>query len=296
MMHVVPCVDVREQLAAFLDGELPLDDQVSVQSHLQECVACRLEANDLREIGAALRTASVSMASSFPGERGGLTNAILERVRVERQLSFGTQVKLLFEDMHLVWAGLGATLATVICVCASAGVLHAASRERPDSLAGIIDYLANPGSNANPVRLGDFMDVPRAESDTAMPVTSEDAEVALAAVVTREGRIQNLEVLVQEQARKYQVRPEVVLAMLQAAGRARFEPAKSGGEPVAVSMVWLLSTTTVKGVPDYDRYLLRPPRWEKATLLGPAVPPKPRPVVAPAPKTPTGDCGGVAAG
>lgn len=290
MMHVVPCAEVREQLAAFLDGELPLDDQVSVQSHIQECVACRLEANDLREIGVALRTASVSMASSLPAERGALTNAILERVRVERQLSFGTQMKLLFEDMHLVWAGLGATLATVICVFASAGVLHAASRERPDSLAGIIDYLANPGSNANPVRLGDFMDVPRAESDTALPATAEDAEVALAAVVTREGRIQNLEVLVQEQARKYQVRPEVVLAMLQAAGRARFEPAKSGGEPVAVSMVWLLSTTTVKGVPDYDRYLLRPPRWENATLLGPAVPRKPRPVVAPAPKTPTGDC------
>jgi hypothetical protein len=290
MMHVLPCDRVRETLEAFVDGELTLDEQVLIESHLQECVSCRIEASELAEIGHALRGVPAA-AGAAPHEAGRITSIILERVRLEQQFSFAVQVRHLFGDMHLVWAGLGATLAVVICVYASAGVLHAASRERPDSLAGLIDYLANPGSNANPVRLNDNMSAPRASftADASM-IPVEDAELAVAAVVTREGRVQNLEV-VAEQARALRVRPEIVLAMLDAAARARFEPAKAGGAPVAVSVVWLLSTTTVKGRPDYDLYLLRPPRWDQAS--GPAAPVKPRPVpsAAPVKAAPIGDFG-----
>jgi anti-sigma factor RsiW len=290
MMHVLPCGRVRERLEAFVDGELIVDEQVMIESHLQQCVSCRLEAAELAEIGHALRgvPAATSAARHEPGR---LTSIILERVRLEQQFSFGVQLRHLFGDMHLVWAGLGATLAVVICVYASAGVLHAANRERPDSLAGLIDYLANPGSNANPVRLNDNMSVPRASfTADASLIPVEDAELAVAAVVTREGRVQNLEV-VAERARALRVKREIVLAMLDAAARARFEPAKAGGAPVAVSMVWLLSTTTVKGRPDYDLYLLRPPRWEQAS--GPLAPVKPRPVPATSPVkgAPTGDLG-----
>ena len=285
---------MREDLAACLDGELPIDEQVAIQGHIQECVPCRLEAAELSEIGSALRVASASFSADVP-EQGRLTSAVLERVRVENSLSFGTQFRGLFDDMHLVWAGLGASAAVIICVVASAGVLQAASRERPDSLAGLIDYLANPGSNENPVRLHDDMLAPRASFDTHMPVTTEDTEVAIAAVVTREGRIQNLE-LVAEQARALRVKPEVVLAMVDAAARARFEPAKAGGAPVAVSMVWLLSTTTVKGRPDYDLYLLRPPRV-LPHVGGPVAPAaKVRPVTPPVKTSPTGDGGLYAAG
>ena len=65
-----------------------------------------------------------------------------------------------------------------------------------------------------------------------------------------------------------------MLAMLDAAARARFEPAKSGGAPVAVNVVWLLSRTTVKGRPDYDLYLVRPPRCGDA--IGPVHTRRPR--------------------
>ncbi len=287
MMHVLPCHRVREELEAFVDGELSLDAQVSIENHLKECVACGLEVSELSEIGRALRAAP-SNAAVDALETGRLTSIVLERVRLEKQLSFGVQLRSLFADMHFVWAGLGATLAMVICVFASAGVLHAASRERPDSLAGLIDYLANPGSNENPVRLDDYMSVPRLPFDTSMPVSTEDAELAVAAVVTREGRVQNLEV-VDEQAHSLRVKPQLLLAMLNAAASARFEPAKAGGSPVAVSMVWLLSTTTVKGQRDYDLYLLRPPRWTGA-LSGPSAPkPRPIPATAPVKVAPTGD-------
>jgi hypothetical protein len=289
MMHVLPCHRVRERLEAFVDGELTLDEQVNIQSHLHEGVSCGLEVSELSEIGHALRTAPAA-GNEITHETGRITSIILERVRLEQEFSFGVRFRDLFSDMHLVWAGLGATIAMVICVFASAGVLHAASRERPDSLAGLIDYLANPGSNENPVRLDDYMLAPRATFDASMPMPTEDAEFAVAAVVTREGRVQNLEV-VAEQARALRVKPEVMLAMLDAAGRARFEPAKAGGAPVAVSMVWLLSTTTVKGRPDYDLYLLRPPRW--ATPSGPSAPAaKARPVATPVKVAPTGEDAG----
>jgi hypothetical protein len=46
-------------------------------------------------------------------------------------------------------------------------------------------------------------------------------------------------------------------------------------------MVWLVSTTTVKGRPDYDLYLLKPPVMNEPAT-GPSAPPKPRPVATPA--------------
>ena len=81
------------------------------------------------------------------------------------------QVARLFQDMHLVWAGLGASVATLICVVGSASVLHAANQERPDSLAGVIASLASPGSNANPLRLDADMMPPRAVTDAAIEMS-----------------------------------------------------------------------------------------------------------------------------
>ena len=160
--------------------------------------------------------------------------------------------------MHLVWPALGATAAVLVCLLASAGVMQATNEQRPDSLAGIIGYLASPGSNVNPARIDGFTTVPRRHESADWPLASEDAVLALSAVVTREGRIQSIEMLAAEQARALKVKPEVVLAMLDAASRAQFEPARAGGAPIAVSMVWLLAHTTVVGrEADVDR-LMRP--------------------------------------
>ena len=269
MMRILACEQVREDLTAYHDGELPLDHQVRVQSHLQECIACRLELAAIAELSNALRTMAGAVPGRSAGEAGRITAGVLERIRVERQLSLGSRVRDLFQDMHLVWAGLGATVAVVICFYASAGVLQAASQEKPESLAGIITTLANQGTNDYPLRLGGAMLAPRAMMDAPMPTAVEDGEFALSAVVTREGRIQNLEVLGTEQETVLQLRPEAVGAMLDLAARARFEPALSGGLPVAVNVVWLVTSTTVKGRPDYDRYLVNPPRFPDP-INGPA--------------------------
>lgn len=295
MMGVQRCDAVRGELTAYHDGELSIEEQVRIQSHLQECIACRIEAASLAELGDALRDMASSPArTAAASDSGRIVNAVLDRIRVERQFSLGAQLRELFEDMHLVWAGLGATMAMMICFFASAGVLQAASQEKPESLAAIISTLANQGTNDHPLRLAGSMLAPRALMDAPMPTTGEDGEWALSAVVTREGRIQNLEmltaqnleVLTAEQALALQARPEVVLGMLDAASRARFHPAISGGSPVAVNVVWLVTSTTVKGRPDYDLYLLRPPR-ATGPVHGPAAPAK-RPAPEPVPaKVPT---------
>jgi hypothetical protein len=134
MMHVLPCAQVREDLQAYHDGEVSIDTQVLIQSHLQECVACRLEAAALADLGAALRV----MAGAVPGratrDTGRISRAVLDRIHVEERFSLVAQVRESFEDMHLVWAGLGATFAMLICIFASAGVLQAA-RSAPSRAA-----------------------------------------------------------------------------------------------------------------------------------------------------------------
>jgi hypothetical protein len=291
MMHVLPCQQVRDDLAAYHDGELEMEAQVLIHGHLQECVACRLEAAALTDLGAALRTMAGSVPGRAPADTGLMTEAVLDRVRVERRFSLVTRVRESFEDMHLVWAGLGATVAVAFCVFASAGVLHAASQERPDSLAGIINTIV---SSSDPVRLVDsaYENKPLLDTTASWPVGAEN-DLMLSAYVTRDGRIQNVELL-EEQVRALHVKPEVVLAMIEAAGRARFSPTQAGAYPGGVNVVWLVTSTTVKGRPDYDLYLLSPPRIS-TPMLGPPLPPKPSPTPSAKGTTSTGDSGGVAA-
>jgi hypothetical protein len=283
MMHQHPCDEVRERLEAYHDGELPIDEQVAIHGHLNECIGCSLAAAELAELSASLR----HMASEMP-DRGSYQSpdvlaTVLERMGVEERLSFASQVRSLFQDMHLVWAGLGATVATIVCLLGSMSVLHAASTERPDSLAGVISFLANPGSNANPMPLDVEMVVPRARPDAVFEMSQEDASLAFAAVVTREGRVSNLAVLNSQSRTAMRVRPEVVLAMLSEASQTQFEPAVArGGRPIAVNMVWILTSTTVKGRND-DAVVLVRPRWTAPPRVEPAAP-VPAPV---APATPT---------
>ena len=251
MIQRVSCEAVRADLDAFHDGELSLEMQLLVREHLETCPACTIEHDDLVALRNGLRVVGGARLEAPPDS---WTGAVLEQAKVERQLSWHTWVLGVFDDMHLVWPALGATAAVLVCLLASAEVMQATNEQRPDSLAGIIGYLASPGSNVNPARIDGFTEVPRRHESDHWPLASEDAVLTLSAVVTREGRIQSVEMLAAEQARALKVKPEVVLAMLDAASRAQFEPARAGGAPIAVSMVWLLAHTTVVGrEADVDR-------------------------------------------
>ena len=83
-------------------------------------------------LGASLRELAGQTADRTSDEPLRISARVLERLRVEEQFSMRSQVVALFQDMHLVWAGLGATVATMICVIGSASVLHAANQQQPE--------------------------------------------------------------------------------------------------------------------------------------------------------------------
>jgi hypothetical protein len=258
MIPYLGCETAREMLQAFVDDELPMHDRVAVESHLRWCSTCAARVEDMRLIGDALRVGAMCAHSDDDRrELAALQDGVLSRVRAEHEQSFTMQMRALFQDLHLFWAGLGATAAVVVCLFGAVSVLHAASDERPDSLAGVIQSLANPGSDSNPLRLdGRMIQVPRALDDSpALDVGEDEAVFALAAVVTREGRIANYEVLVSERdgarRRNSAAHGGDVSTLLDKVARSRFAPAEQGvaRAPVAVNMVWLLARTTVKGSP-----------------------------------------------
>ena len=250
MMHEHPCATIQDRLEAFHDGELSIDERVAIQNHLGECVSCNLSSEEIASLSLGLRDLASQLAEQDTTDPSRISRRVLERLRVEEAFSIRAQVADWFSDMHLVWAGLGASVATMICVVGSASVLHAASQERPNSMARAISVLASPGSNDNPLRLDYSMLAPRAVTGEPFEMSEEDTAYALSAVVSREGRVQGVEVLNTQAGRG-------VNAMLNEAYRMQFAPAVDRGDAVAVSMVWLVANTTVKGRHDEDMQALR---------------------------------------
>jgi hypothetical protein len=244
-MTRLPCADVRRHLEAYHDGELRVPEQVAVSGHVQECAACAAELRSLEEVGQFLRRGAAERVSP-PADTRQLATAVISRVQAEAAAAWPAQVGRMFEDMHLVWAGLSATVATVACAVLLFSIWFLSPPEREDSLSGILAALSAPGSDRNPVTVDHRMRLPRATDDVvpallAKENTEEELVFALAAVVTQEGRVARSEVLLSNQNR------EVVLRLMNAVNEARFKPASLEGSPVAVNFVWLLTHTTVRG-------------------------------------------------
>jgi hypothetical protein len=241
------CSEVRSLIQGFHDRELSIQDQIAVQSHLVDCAVCAAEVQRLAQIGDALRQNAATFSSgrtSGAGFRAG----VISRLKAERNESLAAQVGRMFEDLHLVWAGLGATAATLACVAAMLGLLHYASPERADSLAGVLAVMSSPGSNDNPVALDGRMLVPRVDPAAIMPAmlvrsapTDQDVVFALAGVVTREGRLVDLSIVGARDSDRASI-----ATLINSVSDARFEPARYAGSPVAVNLVWLLAHTTVR--------------------------------------------------
>jgi hypothetical protein len=246
-MRVLSCAAVRRRIEAWHDGELMPAEQCAVAQHLDGCPPCAARAVELETIREALR-ARVGRTALSPDVAEGLRASVLGRADAEAAVAFHARMAELFQDMHLVWAGLSATAAAALCLVMLLGMVYFSPPEREDSLAGILSALAAPGSDRNPVSLGSGMDLPRVSSGDAVPAmlsssySEEDLVFALAAVVTQEGRVSRSEVLQSTPHDR-----EAVLRLMNAVSAARFRPASVGGEPVAVNLVWLVTHTTVRG-------------------------------------------------
>jgi hypothetical protein len=234
---------VQRLLSACHDGELPVDEQIAIESHLRECRDCGEELEAIRAIGEALRGRAAAERPPSCIELSAMQADLMGRVRVEHDESIAMQVVRVFDDMRLSFAALGATAATLASILIITGIFYFGPRsERPDSLAAMMETLGAQSAST------DGMLLPRAYPTTApddVRVNEEDAVFALAAVVTRQGRIANLELVLAEQPTGSD--RERVLRLLDDLSRSRFEPARFGGSPVAVNVVLLVTHTTVRG-------------------------------------------------
>jgi hypothetical protein len=278
MIRYLGCEIARDMLDGFVDGELAIPDQVALESHLRWCDTCSARLDDLRIIGASMRHGSRCLATHANGSSdvGSLVLSVVTYIKAERQDSLAVRIRGLFDDMRLLWPAIGATMAAFACLVGAAGVLRAASDEKPESMAGLIQFLANPGSDCNPLPLGHTVSVPRALDDGPAldSIPDEEAVFALSTVVTREGRIANYELLepVSTSLPETAAKPAEVTAVLNAVQRSRFEPAQSAtGDAVAVNMIWVLARTTVKGASERPLDFELPwPELKRAREVGPS--------------------------
>lgn len=270
MIPYVGCEYAREHLDGFVDSELSVDEQVAVESHLRWCRTCAARVEDLQLIGHSIRLGS--LAPRGDGEEAETIShvqaSVLIRVRAEEEMSFASRFRDMFTDMRLLWPALGATSAVTVGLALALSVLHSTTLERPESLATMLETLSDPGGERNPLMPGNtarydrlflkYVDsdraggisMPRALDDGTVfeSIPEQDATFAVAAVVSRDGRIANYELLNSERSGQARNMHPNDVEMLDAAVRqSRFAPAQTPvGRAVAVNMVWLIVMTTVQ--------------------------------------------------
>lgn len=250
-MTLMTCSSVRRRLQPFHDRELLVRELIDIESHIGTCPPCARDLRDLQSLGNALRLA----ASPGPADDWtGLQPGVISRMRAEQTQSWSARAQRFIDDVHLVWIGLASATATVVLTGSILSVVHAAP-ERTDSLAAVFAMLgAEAGSDLNPAPLdGRGLNrgptpvlVPSVPQDGVVYATLEnstipdDIMVPLSVQITREGRVERLEML------DSSLSPRQVRELMDALSQGRLEPARYDGSPVAVNLVWLFANTTVK--------------------------------------------------
>ena len=276
-MKPIACAKALRLLPAFNDGELAVADQIAVEVHLDWCDRCASTLADDRLIGSWLRAGSPGRASLPCPEAATFTASVLNRRAVEEGASFVARVRDMFEDWHLVYAGVGAAAATIVCLVIALGMMRFATAgtseavpgadERPDSLAAILAVLATPESSANAIAT-DRASQARgtARFQAANETAEQDAAFALAAIVTRDGRLASLDRLRANSRKSTREDVRLIEALLERVKRARIEPDYAEGAPApANSMVWLVTRTTVRATKTAAVDLALPPPAKKRT-------------------------------
>lgn len=232
MIPYLGCHAARTMLEAFLDAELPVDEQVALDAHLRWCDTCRARVDDLRLIGRALRAGSARPIAIEADEAAlaGVQGRVLARIEAERTESLAARWRELWVDNRFLWPAFGATLALVLCVATVAAVTGVLRAEHPESLAALI-----AGRSALPA--------PRPLPPPPVPAIAPEGEAVFllsAAVGSGGGRVATYELLqAQEPAAE-------IHALADALRDTRFAPKMPHGDMV----VWLVARTTVRGSPE----------------------------------------------
>ena len=268
------CRTARQWLTAAHDGELAMARQVALDAHLDACADCRQVRHDLSAITIALREHATEHRPD-EADYAGVASRVLEDFPPGRGRPLERRLRAVFANGQRLCV-VGGAIASVLVAGVFVGMaLSFSPPVHPHSLSGFLQGSTSLGSNANPLRgFETGVSLPHVWADSqaaAMlirplpPLVLEN--LALAAVVTREGQIASVEVLRQQStgAKRDAVREEAAgarersatsegatapdaelrRALSRLASDVRFVPARAGGAPVAMNVVWLLERTTV---------------------------------------------------
>lgn len=246
-MKPLTCAAARRRLHAYHDRELPIPEQIALGAHLEWCDRCAAALADLRGLRTALQALSPGRPMLADVDASVFTESVISRLKAEEKASLVSHVREMFDDLHLVYAGLGAAVATAVCVIIMLGMMRFATTDRPDSLAAVMTVLATPleCESGNDITDASGCRARWAERFARANESDEqEAVFALEAMLTRQGRLPDLERLRSGRHRRAPADElEVIEELLDVVSRSRLDPSLTVRLPNAI---WLLEQTTVR--------------------------------------------------
>ena len=245
-MTALTCAKTRRRLQAFHDRELAIADQIAVSAHLEWCDRCADELSDLRGLRSALQALGPARPVLANVDAEVFTESVVSRLKAEEDASFLSRIREMFDDMHLVYAGLGAAAATAVCIVIMLGMMRFATTDRPDSLAAVMTVLATPleCESGNDITDASGCRARWAERFArANEWDEQEAVFALEAMLTQHGRLANLELMRAARRHVSTGEVEVIEELLDVVSRSRLDPSLNMRLPTAI---WLLEQTTVR--------------------------------------------------
>jgi hypothetical protein len=238
------CEQVRAELSAFYDEELPVTARIAIRDHLDRCPSCRLEADDLELIGDALQaTARVEDVAVMPG-LSRLQADMLERWNAEERASFGRTIRNLFDDPRRASASLGVSLVASLFLATGAFVVAQSPIRHPESLKAAMTL----SSRARGRRISRRSKCCRARMPKRSCGDGQNRTTGGGvARVTVDGYLEDVKLIGDRFEGRRSLPTHAQLSeLLNAVATARFEPARAAGAPVSQNVVWLVSHTTVR--------------------------------------------------
>lgn len=242
-MKTLSCGSTRRRLQDFHDRELAIGEQIAVSAHVEWCPHCARALADIREIGDALQNALLGRLTLSHDDAAVFTGTVVNRLKAEDAASLLSRVEVMFEDMRLGYAGLGAMAATIVCVVIALGAIAFAPPERPDSLRAMMTVISQPLECEG----NDFADASGCRArwaerfQRANEWAEQDAVFALEIVVTPQGRLTNLAGLRKGRGHASADQAQIIDGLLDLVQQARLE------QPIETpTAIYLLEQTTVR--------------------------------------------------
>lgn len=244
-MKTLSCASTRRRLQAYHDGELPVGDQIAVGAHVEWCPRCARSLEDIQDVGSLLQAVLPGRLTLSQEDAAVFTGTVVNRLKAEDDASLVSRLRVMFEDMRLGYAGLGAAAAATVCVVITLALMHFAPPERPDSLRAMMTVISTPLD----CEAFDLQDASGCRArwaerfQRANEWAEQDAVFALEIVVTPQGRLTNLAMLRKARGHASADQAQIIDGLLDLVQQARLDQPLGMRLPAAI---YLQEQTTVR--------------------------------------------------